>query len=114
MLAICEASLEDDKAEQLVVIPLIGRSSLADYMVIASGRSSRQIIAMADHIARRLRDHGAGSVSIEGEAQGDWLLVDALDIIVHLFRPEIRGLYNLEKLWGGGRASSDRVMALEG
>lgn len=100
LLTACRESLEDDKAEQLVVIPLIGRTSLADYMVIASGRSSRQVSSMAEHVARRLRDAGAKGVNTEGLTQGDWVLVDAQDIIVHLFRPEVRGFYNLEKIWG--------------
>jgi ribosome-associated protein len=93
------ASLEDDKAEEIAVIDLRGRTSIADHMVIASGRSTRQVGSMADHLQEKLKRAGL-SVSIEGMPQCDWVLVDAGDIIVHLFRPEIRTFYNLEKMWG--------------
>jgi nicotinate-nucleotide adenylyltransferase len=92
------ASLDDSRAEDVVTINLAGRTAIADYMVIASGRSSRQVAAMTDHLAEALRGHAR--VSVEGKAQGDWVLVDAGDIIVNLFRPEIRLFYNLEKMWG--------------
>lgn len=92
-------SLDDDKAEEITSIPLAGKSSLADYMVVASGRSSRQVAAMAEHLIERLkRDHGVNA-RVEGLPAGDWVLIDAGDVIVHLFRPEVRGFYNLEKMW---------------
>jgi ribosome-associated protein len=92
-------SLDDDKAEEIATIDLMGKSSIADYMVIACGRSSRQVGAMAEHLLERLKAAGHRTIGIEGKSQGDWVLVDAGDVIVHLFRPEIRGLYNLEKMW---------------
>jgi len=92
------ASLDDSLAEDVVTVDLAGKTTIADYMVIASGRSSRQVVSMADHLAEALRGHAR--VSIEGKAQGDWVLIDAGDIIVNLFRPEIRLFYNLEKMWG--------------
>ena len=92
-------SLVDDKAEDVVSIDLSGKTSFADYMVIANGRSSRQVGAMADHLKDRIKDAGFGIAKIEGKANGDWVLVDAGDVIVHLFRPEVRDFYNLEKMW---------------
>jgi nicotinate-nucleotide adenylyltransferase len=92
------ASLDDSHAEDVVTINLAGKTAMADYMVIASGRSSRQVAAMTDHLAEALRGHARAA--IEGKAQGDWVLIDAGDIIVNLFRPEIRLFYNLEKMWG--------------
>ena len=94
-----QKSLDDDKAEDVVVIDLAGKSDMADYMVIACGRSSRQVGTMAQHLEKRLKAAGQGAPSLEGVTQGDWVLVDAGDIVVHLFRPEIRGLYALEKMW---------------
>jgi ribosome-associated protein len=96
------ASLEDDKAEQIVTIDLEGRSSLADAVVIASGRSSRHVAAIADHLARRLKEGGYGTRPVNGAAQGDWVLVDAGDVIVHVFRPEVRDYYDLEGMWSVG------------
>lgn len=93
-------SLDDDKAEDVVVIDLLDKSSIGDFMVIASGRSSRQVITMADHLAERLKARGAHLPSVEGKSQGDWVLVDGGDVIVHLFRPEVRAFYGLEKMWG--------------
>lgn len=106
------ASLEDDKAEDEIVIDLSGKSTLADYIVIASGRSQRQVGAMADHLLEKLKEAGVKSVSTEGQPQCDWVLVDAGDVVVHLFRPEVREFYKLEKLWGppasavGGQAAA--------
>ncbi|MBL4739776.1 MAG: ribosome silencing factor [Sneathiella sp.] len=94
-----QASLLDDKAEDVVSIDLSGKTSFADYMIIANGRSSRQVGAMADHLKERIKDEGFGVAKIEGKANGDWVLVDAGDIIIHLFRPEVREFYNLEKIW---------------
>ena len=92
------ASLEDGKAEDIVTIDLAGKTAMADYMVIATGRSSRQVAALTDHLETALK--GGPRVAVEGKAQGDWVLVDAGDIIIHIFRPEIRTHYNLEKMWG--------------
>jgi nicotinate-nucleotide adenylyltransferase len=92
------ASLDDSKAEDVVTVDLAGKTGIADYMVVASGRSSRQVAAMTDHLAEALA--GRARVAIEGKAQGDWVLIDAGDVIVNLFRPEIRLYYNLEKMWG--------------
>jgi ribosome silencing factor RsfS/YbeB/iojap len=93
------ASLDDDKAEDIVVIDLEGRSSLADALVIATGRSSRHVAAIAEHLARRLKDAGYGTRPINGAQQGDWVLVDAGDVIVHVFRSEVRDYYDLEGMW---------------
>ena len=92
-------ALDDDKAEDVVAIDLTGKSSVTDVMVIASGRSNRHVGAMADHLVRKLKDSGHGKVSIEGLKTCDWVLIDAGDVIVHLFRPEVRSFYDLEKMW---------------
>jgi ribosome-associated protein len=92
-------SLEDDKAEAIVTIDLEGRSSLCDAAVIASGRSSRHVMSIAEHLARRLKEQGYGTRPVTGASQGDWVLVDAGDIIVHVFRPEVRDYYDLEGMW---------------
>ena len=94
------ATLDDGKAEEISIIDLAGKSSMADYMVVASGRSSRQVGALSEQLIDKLKGSGYRSPSVEGRGQGDWVLVDAGDVVVHLFRPEIRGLYNLEKMWG--------------
>lgn len=91
--------LEDKKAIQIVTIDLANKSSIADYLIIASGSSGRQVGAMSDTIYRDLKGHGIQS-HVEGVPQCDWVLVDAGDVIVHLFRPEVRAFYNLEKMWG--------------
>ena len=92
-------SLDDDKAEQVATIDLEGRSSLCDTIVIANGRSSRHVSSIADHLARRLKEAGYGTRPVNGMAQGDWALVDAGDVIVHVFRPEVRAYYDLEGMW---------------
>ena len=99
LLALVRRSLEDDKAEDIVVIDLKGKSAFADYMVIASGRSNRQVVAIADHLAERLKQAGHGYTPVEGKQGGDWVLVDAGDVVVHVFRPEPRAFYALEKMW---------------
>jgi len=97
-------SLDDDKAENIVTVDLDGRSALCDAAVIASGRSSRHVAAMAEHLSRRLKEAGYGTRPVSGATQGDWVLVDAGDVIVHLFRPEVRDYYDLEGMWSvGGR-----------
>ncbi|MDF2143019.1 ribosome silencing factor [Paenirhodobacter sp. CAU 1674] len=93
------ASLEDDKAEDIVTIDLRGRSSIADYMVICSGRSSRQVGAIAEKLTERLKESFGRLCKIEGKDQGDWVLIDTADVIVHVFRPEVREFYQLEKMW---------------
>ena len=99
VLARVIASLEDDKAEDIVTIDLRGRSSIADYMVICSGRSSRQVGAIAEKLMERLKDDFGRNCKIEGKDQGDWVLIDSADVIVHVFRPEVRDFYQLEKMW---------------
>ncbi|MDA0662176.1 MAG: ribosome silencing factor [Proteobacteria bacterium] len=99
VLKIIEESLDDDKAMDVVVIDLTGKSSIADFMVIASGQSSRHVSAMTEHLLSVLKDNKLKGATIEGQERGDWVLVDAGDVIVHLFRPEVRDFYNLEKLW---------------
>jgi len=94
-----EKTLSDDKAEDLVSIDLAGKTSFADFMVIANGRSTRQVAAMANHLKERIKEEGFGSVRMEGQTGGDWILVDAGDVIIHLIRPEVRNFYNLEKIW---------------
>jgi ribosome-associated protein len=92
-------SLDDDKAVDVVSIPLSGKSNIADYMVIASGRSTRQVAAMAGKLAERIKRDLGRSVRVEGLPVADWVLIDADDVIVHLFRPEVRTFYNLERMW---------------
>lgn len=91
--------LDDDKAEDVVTIDLAEKSDIADAMVIASGRSQRHVGAMADKIVRRLKDAGLGRARIEGQPACDWVLIDAEDVIVHIFRPEVREFYKLERAW---------------
>ena len=92
-------TLDDGKAEEVVTIDLEGKTSIADYMVIASGRSQRQVGALTQHLVERLKGTGANGVRVQGAAQGDWVVVDAGDVVVHLFRPEVRDFYNLERMW---------------
>lgn len=93
------ASLEDSKAENIVSIDIQGKSSLGDHMVIASGRSHRHVAALADHLLKALKEAGFGTARVEGLASADWVLIDSGDVIVHVFRPEVRDFYNLEKMW---------------
>ncbi len=102
--ALVLASLDDDQAQEMISIPLAGKSSIADHMVIASGRSTRQVAAMAQKLAERIKQGGFGNVRIEGLPAADWVLIDAGDVIVHLFRPEVRSFYNLERMWGFGES----------
>jgi ribosome-associated protein len=95
-------SLDDDQAQEIVSIPLEGKSSVADFMVIASGRSTRQVAAMAQKLSERIKQNGFGHVRMEGLPAADWVLIDAGDVVVHLFRPEVRTFYNLERMWGFG------------
>jgi ribosome-associated protein len=93
------ARLDDDKAEDIVLIDLKGKSPMADTMIVASGRSHRHVGALADHILRALKETGHGKARVEGLPHCDWVLIDAGDVIVHLFRPEVRTFYNIEKIW---------------
>ena len=97
-------SLDDDQAQEVISIPLEGKSSIADHMVIASGRSTRQVAAMAQKLAERIKKAGMGPVRLEGLPAADWVLIDAGDVVVHLFRPEVRSFYNLERMWAFGDA----------
>ena len=99
LLEVIITSLEDDKAEEIISIDLKGKSSIADSMVIASGRSTRQVAAIADHLATNIKKAGFGHCKIEGLEKSDWVLIDAGDAIIHIFRPEVRSFYNLEKMW---------------
>ena len=93
------ARLDDDKAQDVVFIDLKGKSAVADGLVVASGRSHRHVGAMADHLLRALKDEGYGRARVEGLPACDWVLIDTGDVIVHLFRPEVRSFYNIEKIW---------------
>jgi ribosome-associated protein len=110
LVTLIERTLDDGKAEDIVTVDLVGKSNFADCMIIASGRSARQVGALADQIAQALKQAGLRAPSIEGQEHGDWVLIDAGDVIVHLFRPEVRLYYNLEKMWG----AASPVGVLEG
>jgi len=104
MHAMILAQLDADQAVETISIPLAGKSSIADHMVIASGRSTRQVASMAAKIAERIKLEFGRQARIEGLPTADWVLIDAGDIIVHLFRPEVRSFYNLERMWAFGDA----------
>ena len=110
ILDLVTSSLDADKAENILIIPLQGKSSMTDYMVIASGTSSRQVAAMAEHIEFKLKKAGVSLLGLEGMRQADWVLLDANDVIVHLFRPEVRDFYGLERMWMD--ASDDEVVTV--
>ena len=99
ILTLVETTLDDDQAEEMTTIALAGKTDIADYMVIASGSSRRKVDAMATHLHTKLKKMGIAGLSTEGRTRGDWILIDAGAVIVHLFRPEIRSHYDLEKLW---------------
>jgi ribosome-associated protein len=100
------SSLDDDQAVDTISIPLAGKSSIADHMVIASGRSTRQVASMAQKLAERIKAETGRGPRIEGLPTADWVLIDAGDVIVHLFRPEVRTFYNLERMWAFGDGPS--------
>lgn len=102
-------SLDDDQAVEVVSIPLAGKSSIADHMVIASGRSSRQVASMANKLADKIKQQFGRIVRIEGLPVADWVLIDADDVIVHLFRPEVRTFYNLERMWAFGDEAAPKA-----
>ena len=112
LLKIVETSLDDDKGEDIVVIDLRGKSTIADFMVIATGRNSRQLAAMATHLDQKLTKAGVKKISVEGANTGDWVLLDAGDVVVHLFRPEVRTFYALEKMWGAEMPTPERLTAV--
>lgn len=99
LLELILKSLDDDKAEDVVQIDLRGKSEIADHMVVCSGRSSRQVVAIAEKLSDRIKQAMGISARVEGKGTGDWLLIDAGDIIVHVFRPEVREFYQIEKMW---------------
>ena len=104
-----EKSLDDDKAENVAVIPLAGKTDIADFMVVATGTSQRHIGAMAQHLRERIKDMIDGHARIEGDGAADWVLMDAGDVVVHLFRAETRAFYALEKLWSESPAGATRA-----
>lgn len=102
--ALIMQSLDDDQAVEAISIPLAGKSSIADHMVIASGRSTRQVASMAQKLQEKIKAQTGRPVRVEGMAAADWVVLDAGDVIIHLFRPEVRSFYNLERMWGFGDA----------
>ena len=111
LLKLVLQQLDDDQAQEVVTIDLEGKSSIADHMVIASGRSTRQVAAMAQKLAEKVKQAGFGPVKLEGLPAADWVLLDAGDVVVHLFRPEVRSFYNLERMWAFGDAPPVAGMA---
>jgi ribosome-associated protein len=105
------SSLDDDQAVETVTIPLAGKSSIADHMVVASGRSSRQVGSMAAKLVEKIKAQTGRSPRVEGMPTADWVLIDAGDVIVHLFRPEVRSFYNLERMWSFGEAPRPEAVA---
>ncbi|GJL98519.1 MAG: hypothetical protein DHS20C07_01990 [Methyloligella sp.] len=112
-LAMTIESLEDGKAEDIITIDLEGKSSLGDYMIVASGRSHRHVASIADKLAKQLREAGYGRPRVEGTDNNDWVLVDAGTIIVHIFRPEVREFYNIEKMWLAARPEDNTGLDFE-
>lgn len=99
-------SLDDDKATDITVIELTGKSDIADYLVIASGTSQRHVSAIAEHLRENMKKTGLKKISVEGLGSGDWVLVDGGDVVIHVFRPDVREFYNLEKMWGASRSGN--------
>jgi ribosome-associated protein len=108
-LRVVLASLDDAKAEDTITIDLHGKTSIGDYMVVTCGRSNRHVGAVADHVREDLKEAGVPGLRVEGVPHCDWVLIDAGDVIVHVFRPEVRAFYNLEKMWAPGRTSGRRA-----
>ena len=100
--ALVMQQLDDDQAQEIVTIDLDGKSSIADHMVVASGRSTRQVASIAQKLAEKIKQDGYGPVRLEGLPAADWVLIDAGDVVVHLFRPEVRSFYNIERMWSFG------------
>jgi len=101
LIELIRHTLDEGKAEDIVIIDLVGKASFADAMIVASGSSTRQVIALAEQVVSAVRDSGLGRPQVEGEEFGDWVLIDAGDVIVHVFRPEVRLYYHIEKMWAG-------------
>ena len=114
ILELITTSLDDDKAENVLTIPLKGKSVMADYMVVATGTSSRQVAAMAEHIEFKLKQNKVDVLGLEGLRQADWVLIDANDVIVHLFRPEVREFYGLERMWSDATAEEVVTVGTDG
>jgi ribosome-associated protein len=108
-LRVVLASLEDATAEDTIPLDLHGKTSIGDYMVVTCGRSNRHVGAVADHVREDLKEAGVPGLRVEGVPHCDWVLIDAGDVIVHVFRPEVRAFYNLEKMWAPGRTSGRRA-----
>lgn len=106
ILALVLNRLDEDKAEDIISIELRGKTSIADYMVVASGRVQRHVGALADHLVEVLKARGVKNIRVEGMPACDWVLIDADDVIVHIFQPEVRAFYNIEKMWSGARADA--------
>jgi ribosome-associated protein len=111
LLRLVLALLDDDQAVETVSIPLAGKTSIADHMVIASGRSTRQVASMAQKLAEKIKAETGRIVRIEGLPTADWVLIDANEVIVHLFRPEVRSFYNLERMWQFGETGPNMSTA---
>lgn len=107
-LRIVLTRLDDMKAEDSTTIDLNGKSSISDFMVVTSGRSQRHVVSLAEQVVKDLQQAGVPRVRVEGLRQGDWVLIDAGDVIVHVFRPEVREFYNLEKMWSGSKPDAPR------
>ena len=114
ILELITTSLDDDKAENILTIPLRGKSAIADYMIVASGTSSRQVAAMAEHIEFKLKQNKIAILGLEGLRQADWVLIDANDVVVHLFRPEVREFYGLERMWADDAAEEIVTVSTDG
>jgi ribosome-associated protein len=110
LLKVVLDTLDGAKAEDVVTIDLKGKTSIGDHMVLASGRSQRHVGAVADHLIKKLKDEGYGRARVEGLPQCDWVLIDAGDVIVHVFRPEVREFYSLEKMWSADRPMERMVV----
>lgn len=106
ILDIAKKSLDDGKAEDIVVIDLEGKSSIANYMIVASGTSNRHVASLAENLQLKLKENGFTSIS-EGEEKADWILIDAYDVIIHIFKPEVRSFYSLEKMWSISRKNME-------
>lgn len=104
------AQLEDAKAEDTITIDLTGKTTIGDYMVVTSGRSNRQVASIADRLLKAFAEAGIKGVRVEGMPHGDWVLIDAGDLVIHVFRPEVRAFYNLEKMWSAD-ISRDRLVS---
>lgn len=108
LIGVIITALEDAKAEDITSLDLAGKSSIADYMVVATGRVDRHVGAIADRVVKALKDHGVSGIRVEGEQTCEWVLVDAGDVIVHVFKPDARSFYNIEKLWSADRPRDGR------